>query len=113
MPFNTQPPYNISVVVDVTASRALNVDYTNNTGKTMFVHATVRCTTGAAPNLAIATILVDGQPKNNAGYETGSPTDMNTYFELVAPVPPGSRYMVGNGTSGTGNVELYSWVEAY
>lgn len=113
MPFNTQPPYNLGIVEDVTVSRALGVNYTNNTGRTMFVFVSVRCTTGAAPNMAYAASQINSSDISYAGYESGVPAGLNTNFTLPFAVPPGGVYSVGASVSGTGAVFLRRWIEAY
>jgi hypothetical protein len=82
---------------DVTGSRALSTDYTNTTGRTIFIHVVVT-TTGAGGSL---TATIGGVTfESTQGYTTSARA------HLSLPVPPGVVYRI------TGNsANLTNWRE--
>ena len=79
-----------SKYVDVTASRAVGVDYTNDTGKSIMVHVCFDDTDNGSPWI---NIHVDGVMIISDNFDKGSSRVTATYSFIV---PPGSVYVVHN-----------------
>jgi archaellum component FlaF (FlaF/FlaG flagellin family) len=79
-----------SKYVDVTASRAVGVDYTNDTGKSIMVHVCFDDTNNGSPWI---NILVDGVMIISDNYDRDTSRVTATYSFIV---PPGSVYVVHN-----------------
>ncbi len=113
MPFNTQPPYNITKVDDVTASRAIDgTVYQNLTSKTMFVTVCCVCQGNVAATAVFGAYIGEtGAPNNNAGSVgiNSFTAGLVLYQELEFKVPPGWYYRVATG----GNCIMWLWTEAY
>jgi hypothetical protein len=113
MPFNTQPPYNVTKVDDVTASRAIDgTVYQNLTGKTMFVTICGACSGNVGATAVFgAYIGANAAPNENAGAVgiSSFTAGLVLYLELEFKVPPGWYY---RGSS-AGNCIMFLWVEAY
>ena len=112
MPFNTQPPYNIQTVAQVTASRALGVDYTNNTGKTMFVSLTVEARAPVAGDQTITTLKVNTDTVGTLGIDAGTSVIEIRCMGMMC-VRPGAIYGTTVTNVGTGNTIISRWVESW
>jgi hypothetical protein len=112
MPFNTTPPYVVTTSQNVTASRALNTTYTNNTGKTMWVTISVTCRTPVIGDAAFVTFQT---PVATAialtGFNGGVMAE--TIFVVSGEVKPGETYRVVPTIIDTGVVNLIYWRESY
>jgi hypothetical protein len=87
---------------DVTGSRALATNYTNTTGRTIFVAVALTASNGVQFR---AQITVDGITfGENGGYSSSGNADGSVYF----PVPDGIVYQV-NKVGGV--ITLLSWIE--
>lgn len=89
--------------VDVTAQRSANINYTNNSGKTIFVSVVVRDSKTISP----ASLLVDGIVVSNCGDLLGPYETFLGTVTLTAIVPPGSIYLLNPGDN-----TIDRWVEA-
>jgi len=106
------PPYTTQVSENKTASRLLNTQYINSTGRTMFVHTSVRCTTPLIGDRAVAWFTPRVATISAVvGYLTG--VMPATYFAMPGVVRPGDRYQVTTLLTGTGTVTLNYWFESY
>lgn len=114
MPFNTQAPWNVTKVDIVTLTRAIHVDYTNDTGKTMFVMIEGIMHVEALNDYA--TFGADVDTWNVAGISLSSATiglNLDTIGMMVFAVMPGSVYRISASQSGTGAYAIARWTEAY
>ena len=112
MPFNTQPPYNVVLSVDETASRDFNIDYTNNTGRTMFVTITTNFTTPNAGEVARITGWAGGAQKGVVGI-TGGIAGLAIQCEQNLVVKPGEVYKSNKVITGAATATLVKWIETY
>jgi len=87
----------------MTGSRALNVTYTNNSGRAMQVSVSCGPSTGAAQVIAI---LVNGTSTNRGSYSTGP----GQYLNAISMVPPGATYQAVIAGTG-GNLDVFEWTE--
>lgn len=114
MPFNTQAPWSVTIVDIVTLSRAFNVDYVNNTGKTMFVMVTVIHHVEALNDYATVGADVDTWNVATSSLSAGAAgINLDTVASLVFAVMPGSTYKLVQSVGGTGVNALDRWVESY
>lgn len=87
---------------NVRGGRALNVNYTNDTGKPIMVAVTLVTPTGAF-SYAMPIVTVDGnQILRNSGTAAGTPQPGGVTFI----VPPGQSYRVGRG-GGTEGIQFW------
>lgn len=86
-------------IVNVKASRAIATNYTNTTGKTIFVMVAVGSASGPYSVVAV----VNGTDIQG----TGSPT--TTAAAVFFPVPPGGAYAIN--MDGGSSYNIYTWVE--
>jgi hypothetical protein len=117
---NTQPPYNITKILDKIGIRAFDTPYTNLTGKSMFVLISGYYTITVAGNELLLRARHEFYPggglenmakagmQNTLAAEIGSAR----YFQLTMVVPPGCQYELYHETFG-GTSTLQSWIEAY
>lgn len=87
---------------NVTGSRALATDYTNNTGRTIFVEAHGAPTGGSAGSGYLTTVTVGGNAAPG-----GSAVQGYSYWNVAFPVPPGATYRISVAVAST----LVGWVE--
>lgn len=80
----------------LTGSRAINTTYTNNTGRTIWVFASIATAAGTQPEIQIDGVSVGSFSNNGSGANVGG-------FSIF--VPNGSKYRVNGGTS------VSRWVE--
>jgi len=116
MPFLTNPAFAVREVNNVTGIRAYNVEYTNLTGRTMFVHTTHILTFLTEGDNVLIQSLVGGINQGNvgiAGYPIpAAPLGSIEEFALDMIVPPGVTYQLVPAVAGTGTAVLQSWFEA-
>lgn len=86
---------------DVTATRALGVTYTNNTGRTI----AIAVNTEALQDGAAATLTVDGKPLSF--HQSG--TNVATDVTHSAVIPQGSTYRLDQAVAGT--IGIGNWFE--
>ncbi len=101
---------------DVTASRALLNNYTNATGKTLFVSVGIACEIRVSGDTATAAVLIDGVNLLNIGISVfGGVTPVGTfYYNFSFFVPLGAVYRINPSITGTGNVFISpKWIEQY
>tara|TARA_R110002073_G_scaffold336570_1_gene535634 strand:- start:3542 stop:4639 length:1098 start_codon:yes stop_codon:yes gene_type:complete len=84
---------------DVTASRSIETNYTNTTGRPIVVKCIFSSSTGTTVDLYVGGVVASSSTR--VGSSSGSPTTK----EVGAIVPAGAVYRIGNG------VNSYSWVE--
>ena len=109
------PPCPVKATIrDVTASRALDAEYQNLTGRPMLIKVTVSCTTVAAGEGA----WIDGQygPIFGSPFIAGRSGIMSgpirqQYSFLAYAVPHGEYYKVVSQKSGGASVNLTAWIE--
>jgi hypothetical protein len=112
--FNTQAPYNVENVNDVTGSRALDTPYTNTKAKTLFITVTCRCQKTLQAASAYFQGKIGGITTGSAGIESGLlNAPFNGYFCLVCPVKPQQTYEIPTTLSGDGSITLTSWIESW
>lgn len=80
----------------LTGSRAINTTYTNNTGRTIWVFASIATAVGTQPEIQIDGVSVGSFSNNGSGANVGG-------FSIF--VPNGSTYRVNGGAS------VSRWVE--
>ena len=98
-------------VVNRTASRALNTEYTNTTGRSMFVSCSVYLIIVTGADSADATASVDSVASASCSIGTGS--SAGTYVQnLNFVVPPGKTYRVDKIEGTAGQVLLNIWTES-
>lgn len=98
-------------VNDVTASRVIGTEYTNNTGKIMFVDVTCFCTvTGAGGTAFFRGDSPTGTQIQYAGFAT-SPIQEG-YFNLSYMIPVNQTYKIVKSEV-NGTVALTKWIEVY
>jgi len=97
-------------VQNVTASRNLDVEYTNQTGRTLFVQVSLRCQTLLNTDVALAAIIVSGISVHVFGHQLFV-ADITQSVSFV--VPPGAKYKIVNGATGTGSLTKIGWTEAF
>lgn len=102
------PPFSVSSLV--TVSRALNTDYTNTSGKYMYVNITTKNTITDGASAAEIYIYVNGVQHGFAGKPFGAPAG-SSYFNVSGIVPPSATYKFTSVTSGTGVVTLLHVLE--
>lgn len=116
MPIISTPPYNIMTLTNVTAARAFNTNYTNNSNRTMFVRVlvshewinnNVRCTVET---------LINGAVTNNAGWQSTPMTDglvaSYQWNTIIFWVRPGDVYRLNSTVFGGAVNTLHSWYES-
>lgn len=114
MPFNTQPPYSVEHVSNLIASRALDTDYINTTGRTIYVNVTVYCMKAAFGDDARIWGEVDTVQYAQAGFEAqAGSSPIIAMVCLYFPVKAGSSYKVGKYTTGGGSCVLQNWIESW
>jgi len=107
---NSQRPY-IVWVGDMTSYRSLNTDYTNTSGRTMFVTVSARLDIVNIGDIASLVGFVDAvvtQSLQNRLATTGY-VDMS----MTMIVPPSSTYKANYAVFGTAEVTMLRWMEAY
>lgn len=97
-------------VSDVTASRSLNTNYTNQTGRTKFVTVSMRCTATLITDQAYSRAKLNGVSICFAG--TFALASSDVIHTMTFEVPPQSVYRVEDIKSGGGNVIITTWSEA-
>lgn len=112
MPFNTQPPYNVTMQQEVTATRALNTWYTNDTGRTMFYIVSVRCSAPAAGDYVLISPEVPGATQGQAGLNNTTGTQRSVDIVVTGIARPGESYRVTAVQNATGAFTLLRWLEA-
>lgn len=112
MVYNVQPPYNIISVNDVYFSRSIGTTYTNNTGRTMFVMASMRSETPLVTDNARVQAVMNGAAQNEMGLPPGVAGAV-AMFAVNIVVPPGGTYRFSTILSGTGSVNVVGWIESY
>lgn len=113
MPFNTSPPWNITTLSDVTASRAFGVEYTNTTGKTMFVIISIDH--GLTANTGRAFVVVESphqiQQVAQGGIMQGFDTQQHK-STLICVISPGVNYYVSED-AWAGYNNIIRWFELW
>lgn len=102
------PPFAVASLV--TASRALNTDYSNTSGKYMFVNITTKNIITDGASAAETYIYVGGVQHGFAGKPFGAPAG-SSYFNISGIVAPGATYRFTSVVSGTGVVTLHHVLE--
>lgn len=74
----------------VTGSRAINTNYTNTTGRTILVMASINSASGSQPLVIVNEVTIGSWSNNGSG--------SNINF-IVFPVPAGATYRIGGGSS--------------
>ncbi len=97
---------------DLTASRQLVANYTNTTGKTMYVNVTVLLNTPLNTDIATLTANINGVTMAATGLYTGVAGHYH-YSSLTLTVRPGDVYKFQSNIFGTGSVVLWKWMESY
>lgn len=87
---------------NVTGSRALATDYTNNTGRTIFVEAYGGATGGSVGTGYAVTVTVAGNAIPVGGVVQGY-----SYWNVAFPVPPGAAYRISLPVAGN----VLGWAE--
>lgn len=101
---------------DETFTRSLDVPYTNNTGRMMFVIVSVTSKANASAN---AEAMVYGQTpsgdfKTEFGFaNSGSLTNAEIDGSITFIVPPGQTYQVFTELLNGGSVQKLKWIEFY
>lgn len=99
-------------IENVTASRTLGIEYTNNTGKLLLVEATAVCTTA---NPAETSIIFGCSPiatyQQANGINGGPATSVYACVSFIVPV--GGTYAVTYSSSGAATCTLFRWIEVY
>jgi hypothetical protein len=113
MPFNTQPPWNVTTFLNVAASRNFGTGYTNTTGKTMFVlisfNHVITAAIGAAYVIVNSPIGV--QLVAQAGIWAGV-QDQAHKSTIMFVVQPGNDYFV-QATAVDGYNTIAGWFEIW
>ena len=102
----------IKNVLDLTASKALDTTYTNNTGRTLFLYITVNVAVTTPGGHSWAAGVVNGQTIAFEGVSNDASATMEYVLVLPFAVPPGKTYSV-TSVIFNGFVTLYRWVEAW
>ncbi|MFC4623078.1 head fiber protein, partial [Comamonas nitrativorans] len=89
---------------DLTGSRAANTNYTNTTGRAIFVHVLTAHISNGSANLEVGGVLVSHESAAIGGGQNN-----NLRAVLTAVVPDGGTYKVSAGIWGGPYIE--SWVE--
>jgi len=105
-----------SASYNVTGSRVLNTNYTNNTGKPMFVTVTTSANvlnSVSAGTLTQTDLYINNISVLSTGGIVGGVTGASTFVgTLTAIVAPGQQYKV-NKSTGNGTVTIPLWFETY
>lgn len=118
--FNTPPPWNITSVVDETASRSLDVEYQNASGRTLIVTVSFLANTTDVTDDAIVYARINSvsgaigardQWLGGMGFSAAAVVGQALYSGTVM-VPPGYFYNMKTSTVFSGTVTLKSWIEA-
>lgn len=112
MVYNVQPPYNIVAVNDVTASRLFGNDYTNSTGRTLFVTVSGFLDITLAGGNGLLTPFIGGVAGIRSGIQAGGIVGQTFHFMVSFEVPPGAVYQVLNSFNNA-VWTLIRWMEAY
>lgn len=105
---NQSMPF-VSVINDVTSTKSIDFDYTNNTGKTLMVVVSGAFQTVAGGDVA----RFDGKVNSAEVARAGIYTVGISYIPLVMFVPIGSTYRISKYTAGTGTAVVRRWIEAF
>ncbi len=107
---STVPVMNVQ---NVTASRSFGVNYTNITGKTLFVNLYISCNVASVGGNALITIQ---SPQvtvlGYAGIVSGGTPGETMCASVSLIVPPGVTYRFNDVSTG-GTVSIQSWIELY
>lgn len=106
----------IITVLDVTASRAIDVTYTNTTSKTLFVCVSILCYTPAANDKAIFKVRFDGTTDLwLAGNGINGITSIigECLHAATFVVKPNQEYKILPIAMFNGVLTLKSWTESY
>ena len=107
---NSERPYLVKVI-DYSTVKNLNVNYTNETGRTLVV--LVSCIFETLVNTDFATVrgYVDGVSVAHGGIP--APTVSKLMLQVSVFVPPGSVYRFESYDGGSGHSYRTRWIEAY
>lgn len=96
-------------VQNVTSQRSVGTTYKNNTGKAICVSAggTAKATTEPV----FLSLAVDGYLMATSKTVTGGGANGMSHVFVCGTVPPGSSYIVKDGTAGNDKVDLNFWTE--
>lgn len=111
--FNTQPPYSLMKVEDKTASRNLGQNYTNTTGRTLFIFCNIVAQVTVLNDTALAYTTIDGVNGNVVGHEANIAFAARSRFILAFAVMPGSTYAINTIQTDNGFVLKGNWTECY
>jgi hypothetical protein len=101
------------VDIHTTATRNFGVDYTNNTGRTIFLGITILHQIPTVSDNAYAAVVINGTVISRSGYEIGnSPGETMTTSQMAA-VKPGQTYRCNSFVGGTGTNTLVAWIESW
>lgn len=107
-----QVPYNVQTFTNVTALRGLDIEYINNTGRTLFCYITLSVATPLVGDRAVG---VFKSPSTfsllSAGLMSGTFPQM--LFSLTGIVKPGNTYKLSPVIIGNGAVAFSAWIEVY
>lgn len=110
MAHREQPAYVMSVV-DVTTSRAFSVNYTNSTGKTLFLTISLLSSVTVAGGQAIALLTGNGITNSTVVGLNAAPV-MSAYVELTSIIKSGKAYRL-EAFETNGTIAITKWIEAY
>lgn len=108
----TQISIPLTVVEDVTASRAINgTFYHNSTGKVMILYISILYHVHLPSDSAFASVWINGLMVGVEGIYQD--TDMNICSIMSMSVPANANYSVVSDLIGGGTTTLQAWIESY
>lgn len=110
---NTQAPYNIIASDVVTGTRALDTVYTNLTGRTMFVFASIIHHTLTNGEGAAVNVFINGVNVASSGHVNYGLVVIDQSASISFAVPPGQTYEVRKFQNGGAWNQIDRWVESY
>ena len=111
MAHRVQPAY-IQTVRNVTASRLVDTDYINGTGKTLYVNIEVVLHITSTPASLFFIPVVDGADTGLWGVDACT-ASMDMFGTVIIFVKPGSTYRLNKWEVAGGTIRFQNWIESY